>query len=101
MFDHAAVAGENRAGSHRQRTGRDISIDHRGWSQLDSLLSDNVAVNGAADNADSHIDVGIDARRVVNDQRSFVGKDFSRDESVNAQHVLERDLSVEFGWKIV
>src|SRR5581483_7061758 len=74
----------------------DVAIDDRIWSQLDTLLRVDVTIDGSTNDADGYIDLGIDARRVIHDESSFVGKDFARDIPVDAQHVFESDLAIEF-----
>src|SRR5882762_3321791 len=58
-------------------------------------MSDDISGNGPGNNGHGHINVGIYARRRINDQRPLSGLHAAGDKAVDADHIDEGDLAVE------
>src|SRR5438552_5970036 len=63
-------------------------------------MADDISIDRAANYRHAYFDVGVHSRRRIHDQRSFLRNHLAGDMTVDAEHVLETDLSVQLWFGI-
>src|SRR6266446_4585266 len=72
IFQDAAIALKDGARLYTKRTGRDVAIDYRSRPYLDTFMTDDIAVDYAANHRHGHVDARVHLRRGVDNERTFL-----------------------------